>query len=258
MTLPTRHAVVLGNGFIGSAIAAALTETFTSVSVVARRRRDADSLLATRHIARIHARSEGLRVIHISSGGTVYGESPLNGSLESDLTLPSGNYGLMHSRLEKDLLSHSVKDGTDLVIARVGNPYGPNQKFKFGQGFVALATERIKNGLPLTLVDDGDQVRDYVHIDDVGRGISALATTPRASGIYNIGTSTGTSARRVGELIASTLGLRANFISVPGRSFDVRQNILNNARITAETAIEFTHLDEGLRRVFCQLSAGAR
>jgi UDP-glucose 4-epimerase len=297
------RAVVLGNGFIGSAAALAMIEDFQSVRMIARRPHQLDSqliakgieveyfetpesywrrssdvaeesdvlvaaigtaspsfvetnysqeldgaMLTAERVTGLLAKNPQLRSIHVSSGGCVYGESPFSGSVESDATSPRGNYGLLHVQVEDFFSEASAKNGDRSIVVRVSNPYGPAQVFNRGQGFVAYAAQQIRGNQPVTLLADGDQVRDFVHIDDVGSSIALLAKSSKAKGIFNIGTALGTSNRKVGELISQILDTAVTFTSAPSRSFDVQQNILNNSRITSEVGITFMPLEKGLKK----------
>lgn len=297
------NAVVLGNGFIGSAAALAMMEDFRSIRVIARRPHKLDSQLAQQgiqlnyldtaesywrraseiaeesdilvaaigttspsfvennyrqeldgamltaeRVTELLSENPELRSIHVSSGGCVYGESPSSGSLESDETRPRGNYGLLHVQVEKFLTEAGQRNGNRSIIVRVSNPYGPAQVFNRGQGFVAYAAQQIRDNQPVNLIADGDQIRDFVHIDDVGSSIALLAQSSEARGVYNIGTAAGTSNRKVGELIAKILETSVTFTSAPSRSFDVQQSVLNNARITSEVDITFMPLEQGLKK----------
>ena len=60
---------------------------------------------------------------------------------------------------------------TDVEIARFYNVYGPNESLDEIHGnVIGIWQTKIKKGLPLPIVGDGNQRRDFTHIDDIVRG----------------------------------------------------------------------------------------
>jgi ADP-L-glycero-D-manno-heptose 6-epimerase len=88
------------------------------------------------------------------------------------------------------------------------NVFGPNEYHK-GTMMSVLARrfDDVKAGRPVTLfkshregIEDGDQRRDFIYVDDVVRVMMWLLATPQVSGLFNVGTGT---ARSFKDLILS-------------------------------------------------------
>ena len=77
-----------------------------------------------------------MKVIFVSSGGTVYGiprEVPIK---ETHPTDPICAYGIGKLAIEKYLHLYHVLDGVEYRVLRLANPFGEGQRATSGQGFV--------------------------------------------------------------------------------------------------------------------------
>jgi CDP-paratose synthetase len=97
--------------------------------------------------------------------------------------------------------------GADVRIAELQHMYGPGDRpDKFVPTLLAgcVRGERI----PLSL---GEQVRDFIHVQDAAAGVIALLDAPRCPGVrvVDVGTGIGTSIRRFAELVVELTGGRA-------------------------------------------------
>jgi len=113
------------------------------------------------------------------------------------------------------------------------NVFGPNEYHK-GTMMSVLARrfDDIRAGRPVTLfkshregIEDGDQRRDFIYVDDVVRVMMWLLATPAVSGLFNVGTGT---ARSFKDLISSAyaaLGLppRIEYVDMPEQIRDSYQ-----------------------------------
>jgi UDP-glucose 4-epimerase len=84
--------------------------------------------------------------------------------------------------------------GMRFTIARITNPYGPGQpKARTAYGVINRMIHLAIADRPLTIYGDGEQLRDYIHVDDVATALVAMAASPVADGrAYNVGSGTGT------------------------------------------------------------------
>mgnify|MGYP001158572032 CR=1 FL=1 len=65
---------------------------------------------------------------------------------------------------------------TDVEIARFYNVYGPNESLDETHGnVIGIWQTKIKQGLPLPIVGDGNQRRDFTHVYDIVKGLIKIA-----------------------------------------------------------------------------------
>ena len=98
-------------------------------------------------------------------------------------------YGLSKYLGEKAVFHWNKVYGLSANSIRIFNAYGPRVRTTGAYGAVigVFFKQKIKNK-PLTIVGDGKQSRDFVHVTDVVRAFLAAAKTAKVGKIYNVGT----------------------------------------------------------------------
>lgn len=181
------------------------------------------------------ARRNGVRkVVFASSGGTIYGRTEVSPIPESHATNPTCSHGISKLMIEKYLRLHHELYGLDYCSLRIANPYGMGQRTEKAQGAVGVLLERVLNGRPFEIWGDGTIVRDYVYVSDVVNAIIASAEKREGSRVYNVGTGRGTSLNELVDHVEEATGRRAQRIYMPGRSFDIQENVLDTKLATQE------------------------
>jgi len=105
------------------------------------------------------------------------------------------------------------------------NVFGPNEYHK-GTMMSVLARrfDDVKAGRPVQLfkshregIEDGDQRRDFIYVDDVVRVMMWLVATPQVSGLFNVGTGTARSFRDLMLAAYAALGSKPNihYVDMP-------------------------------------------
>jgi ADP-L-glycero-D-manno-heptose 6-epimerase len=113
------------------------------------------------------------------------------------------------------------------------NVFGPNEYHK-GTMMSVLARrfDDIKAGHPVQLfkshragIEDGDQRRDFIYVDDVVRVMMWLLATPQVSGLFNVGTGTARSFKDLILAAYAALGTKANihYVDMPEQIRDSYQ-----------------------------------
>ena len=92
---------------------------------------------------------------------------------------------------------------------------------------------------------DGENIRDYIHIDDACKMIYALCKNKTLEDIYNISTGIGTSQNQIIAYVSHTLG-PLSVIYKSKRLVDVRASILDNSRIRKIYIEPLTPIREGI------------
>jgi dTDP-glucose 4,6-dehydratase len=74
--------------------------------------------------------------------------------------------------------------GIDAVISNCSNNYGSHH---FPEKLIPLAIHNIKNNKPIPVYGKGENVRDWLWVEDHARAIDTIFHTAKAGSTYNIG-----------------------------------------------------------------------
>ena len=127
---------------------------------------------------------------------------------------PLSPYGL-HKRFCEDYLEFYARTrGIRYAVARLTNPYGPyHQRYPFGYNVLNQMIARARAGETISVYGDGEQLRDYVFVDDAVDALLILAAR-ESNDVVNVGSGTGTSFRAAAEAIVRLAG-RGDVTSIP-------------------------------------------
>jgi UDP-glucose 4-epimerase len=143
-----------------------------------------------------------------SSSAATYGEPVMVPCDEVDPTEPVSPYGQSKLMIDMMLESYHRAYSLDYVSFRYFNACGADPKSRHGQEpgathIIARVLESIRDNQEFTLygdnypTPDGTCVRDYVHVDDIARAHVLALDQKIPAGVYNLGSSTGTSNREI-------------------------------------------------------------
>ena len=198
-------------------------------------------------IFRLVAGESDAKYVYLSSGGTVYGESPPEGSRETDALDPQSVYGTIKCRLENELANLSESALLDSVILRISTVFGPRSKNTTSQGFVHNALLAAGEGRPIKVFGDGAMVRDYIYVDDVADVLLDILESPRKHRIYNVGSGHGTSISKMVGTLKTVLPHLATEYGGPAPEGFVQRSILNIDRLQkALGPLSLRNVREGL------------
>lgn len=169
------------------------------------------------------------KIIYVSSGGVVYGNSNQLPTDENAKLQPISSYGITKLILEQNIKLLAENYNMEYCILRISNAYGNGQHERKNQGIINIWIQNIEKGLPIQIIEDGSQVRDYIHISDIVNAFSSVIKND-INGIYNISTGVGTSLNELLILIEKKLKKSAQIQTIPNRKFDVVKNILNSEK----------------------------
>jgi len=197
----------------------------------------------TRNVLETTRRLGASVVVNISTGGAIYGETPVCAEENAPVD-PQSNYGRFKAAAEKLVESSDLR----AVTLRLANIYGPRQRTDLEGGVIAIFIGSWKRGEPVTVFGDGSYERDYVYIADVVDAVlSALAGTH--AGVFNIGTGVATSVNELLTALGSILGPSPGVRHAPARPAEVLRACVNASKAAREGLWQpKTTLAEGLRR----------
>ena len=142
------------------------------------------------------------RFVHVSTD-EVYG-SIAEGSWDEARPLePNSPYSA--SKAGSDLLVRSFTrtHGLNASITRCSNNYGP---YHFPEKVIPLFVTNLIDGKNVPLYGSGENIRDWLHVDDHTRGIAMVLVGGRAGEIYNIGGGTELSNLELTQLLLDATG----------------------------------------------------
>ncbi|WP_111718575.1 dTDP-glucose 4,6-dehydratase [Homoserinimonas sp. OAct 916] len=175
---------------------------FAAESHVDRSVRDATifvetNVLGTQQLLDAALRCNVPRFVHVSTD-EVYGSIP-TGSWNEECPLePNSPYSA--SKAGSDLLARSYHrtHGLNVSITRCSNNYGP---YHFPEKVIPLFVTNLIDDQHVPLYGTGENIRDWLHVDDHCRGIALVLAGGRAGEIYNIGGGTELSNTELTQLL---------------------------------------------------------
>ncbi len=136
----------------------------------------------------------------------------------------------------------------EINIVRPANIYGPHDNFGAPNAMVitSLITRACSGENPLVIWGDGNSERDFIHAEDVARGM--ILVTKRNPGYpVNLGSGKGTSIKELTEIIVSNLNRRPEIVWDTSKPAGDRKRILDISRAKALGFQPGISLEEGIR-----------
>lgn len=147
------------------------------------------------------ARKSGVRKIVTSSSAGIFGELKTIPIREDHPIEPDSPYGCTKLCEEKLCLSYAKLYPLEAVCLRYFNVYGPNQRFDAYGNVIPIFVFRMLQNEPITIFGDGDQTRDFVHVNDVVQANIKAAEAIGVSGAFNIASGTSITINQLVKMI---------------------------------------------------------
>jgi dTDP-glucose 4,6-dehydratase len=128
---------------------------------------------------------KGRRFYHISTD-EVYGALELDGGKFTEQTPYAPHSPYSASKASSDHFARAYHDtyGLPTVISNCSNNYGP---YQFPEKLIPLFINNIRNGRPLPVYGKGENVRDWLYVEDHARAIDLVFHNGKEGDTYNIG-----------------------------------------------------------------------
>lgn len=207
------------------------------------------NVLATIRLAEAARRTGVRRIVHTSSGGSIYGE-PSNLPVTEDLHVdPKSPYAASKVAGELYLNVYRQLYGLETSFIAPANVYGPRQN-PFGEaGVVAIFSRNLLDGKPTRVFGGGTNTRDYVYVGDVARAFYMASAEAGDGERFNIGTGIETTDRQLHTAVATSVGAADAPEDEPARLGDVARSALNYEKAKRILGWEpEISLDEGVAR----------
>ena len=149
------------------------------------------------------AHREAFRFHHVSTD-EVYGDLPLEGGLFTEDTpyAPSSPYSASKAASDHLAIAWHHTYALPVVLSNCSNNYGP---FHFPEKLIPLMILNGIEGRALPVYGRGENVRDWLYVDDHARALTLVVTKGEPGRSYNIGGRNERSNLEVVEAICATL-----------------------------------------------------
>ncbi len=217
-------------------------------------------------IAAVRATAAGLSRYVFTSSVAVY---PTGGVYAEDAPLvPEDHpdvYGAQKANTERALFALHQSDGVPVCTLRPAFIYGPNNAFDREAFFF----DRIRDGRPIIIPDDGQATMQWVSAHDVARAAILAATHDIAIGqAYNLGNYPPITQLDFVHLLARAAGRDVQVVHVPrsriqqlggslmqppnyfGVYLDIPAITVNPARVSEQLGLALTPLEDGMRETY--------
>lgn len=200
--------------------------------------------------ALIAARDGGVRRLIYAASSSAYGDSPELPNHEGQPPRPLSPYAAAKLAGEHYCEAFTQTYGFETVRLRYFNVFGarqdPNSPYS---AVIPLFIRAMLKGQAPTIYGDGQQSRDFTHVDNiVHANLLALSVSGVAGRVYNIASGTRTSLLDLIMHINAALGLQLVPRHEPARPGDVRHSQASIARAEEELGYRLqVPLEDGLR-----------
>ena len=152
------------------------------------------------------AKREAFRFHHISTD-EVFGDLDFDDSLFSEETpyAPSSPYSASKAASDHFVRAWHETYGLPVVLSNCSNNYGP---YHFPEKLIPLVILNALEGKPLPVYGTGENVRDWLFVDDHARALITVLTTGKLGESYNIGGNQERTNLQVVEAICDALDER--------------------------------------------------
>jgi UDP-glucose 4-epimerase len=172
------------------------------------------------------ARHAGVRKVAFASTAAVYGEPMMLPVDEEHPTAPISPYGAAKLAAEKYVLLYNSLYGMENTALRLFNYFGEGQDASSPySGVVARFANAIAEGNQPIIYGDGEQTRDFVHVDDVCEAFVRALDGHGCSTPLNIASGVETSIRELLETMCGICGSDFSPTYMPERRGEILRSV---------------------------------
>ena len=193
----------------------------------------------------------GIKRYHQVSTDEVYGDLPLDRTVlfftEESPLHTSSPYSASKASADLLVMAYHRTYGLPTTISRCSNNYGP---YHFPEKLIPLMIANALNDKPLPVYGKGENVRDWLYVEDHCRAIDMIIHKGRVGEVYNIGGHNERTNLQVVKTVLKELGKSEDLITyVTDRPGHDRRYAIDPAKIHAELGWEpLTLFDEGIKK----------
>ncbi len=208
----------------------------------------------------VAAHAAGVRRFVYAGSSSAYGDTPTLPKREDMAERPLSPYAVAKLTGEHYTRVFAHVHGLETVVLRYFNVFGPRQdpSSQYSAAIPLFITMALAGRAP-TINGDGEQTRDFTHVENVIEAnlLSAEAAAERVSGqVFNVGAGERTSLNALWSAIQAVVGSSVEPKRGPPRPGDVRDSLADLTKIGMATGYKVkVGLREGLERTARALAA---
>ena len=213
-----------------------------------------ENILPALRLLEVLAEFAPVRLVYVSSGGTLYGNPTVLPVMEDQPLWPLSNHGVGKVAVEGFLRVYGGQHEGRVTVLRPSNVYGPDQALREGFGVIRTMLEHARRGTAMEFWGDGETVRDFLFIDDWVEACWRLLAPGAPVGVYNVRGGEGCSLNTLRAVVERVTGRELRVRWMPARTVDVRGVVLDSTRLRAATGwMPQVTLEEGIQQMWSWL-----
>lgn len=154
---------------------------------------------------------------------------------EDDPVRPASIYAATKYAQEDLVRVGAASLGIGYAILRFQNVYGEGQSLQNPYtGILSIFSTRVRRGIELPMFEDGQETRDFVHVEDVVSAIIACVGAPTSPDtVINVGSGQATSVLDIASELSRALGAEPRVrVTAEYRVGDIRHNVADIRRLS--------------------------
>ena len=168
----------------------------------------------------------GIKKAFLASSMAIYADSPTPAPIDEAWSAePISPYGVAKLAAEKYWLMMGETIGVQPTVLRYFNTYGPNQTPTPYVGVITIFIHKLLQGEVPVVFGDGEQRRDFVHVDDIVSANIAALHGDAAGRVFNVGTGHATSVNEIAAGLIATMAPGMSAASAPAQAGEMRNAV---------------------------------
>ncbi|PTA86188.1 dTDP-glucose 4,6-dehydratase [Bacillus sp. Nf3] len=206
------------------------------------------NVLGTYRMLEAVLKGKAKKLIHISTD-EVYGDLEPDDPAFTEQTPLSPNNPYSASKASSDLLVKSYIHTHQLpaMITRCSNNYGP---YQHEEKLIPTIIRKAVNGENIPIYGDGQQIRDWLYVEDHARAVKQVLENGTAGQVYNIGGGNEKTNLDLTKTILSQLGISHDQIAfIQDRKGHDRRYAIDASKLKGELGwTQETSFEEGIEK----------
>lgn len=206
------------------------------------------NVLGTYRMLEAVLKGKAKKLIHISTD-EVYGDLETDDPAFTEQTPLSPNNPYSASKASSDLLVKSYIHTHQLpaMITRCSNNYGP---YQHEEKLIPTIIRKAVNGEKIPIYGDGQQIRDWLYVEDHARAVKQVLENGTAGQVYNIGGGNEKTNLDLTKTILSQLGVSHDQIAfIQDRKGHDRRYAINASKLKGELGwTQETSFEKGIEK----------